>query len=40
MFLNPGFKMTACFANVVRTKAIKKNVYTNKDFKSSGKGTL
>ena len=36
MFLNPSFKMTTSFANIARTKLAQVNLYTRKDFKSSG----
>ena len=34
MFLNPSFKKTTSFANIARTTQV--NLYTRKDFKSSG----
>ena len=37
MFLNLSFKITTNFANVARTTV---NLYTKKDFKSSGTGPL
>ena len=42
MFLNPKFKMTTSFANIARTtaKLAQVNLYTKKDFKSSGIGSL
>ena len=35
MLLNPSFKMTASFANISKV-----NLYTRKDFKSLGIGSL
>ena len=42
MFLNPSFKMMTRFANIARTttSTSKVNLYTRKDFKSSGVGSL
>ena len=41
MLLNPSFKMTTSFANVARTTQLAQvNLYTSKDFKSSGIGSL
>ena len=40
VFLNPSLKMTTCFANVATTAASTSNLYTRKDFKSSGIGSL
>ena len=42
MFLNPSFKMMTSFANIARTttSTSKVNLYTRKDFKSSGIGSL
>ena len=42
MFLNPSFKMMTSFANIARTttSTSKVNLYTRKDFKSSGVGSL
>ena len=40
MFLNPSFNMTTGFANIARTTASTSNLYTRKDFKSSGTGSL
>ena len=40
MFLNPSFKMTTSFANVLRTTARTSKDITRKDFKSSGIGFL
>ena len=41
MFLNPSFKMATSFTNLARTTAsTSKNLYTRKDFKSSGIGSL
>ena len=40
MFLNPSFKMTTSFTNIARTAATQVNLYTRKDFKSSGIGSL
>ena len=40
MLLNPNFKMTITFANRARTTLPQMNLYTTKDFKSSGIGSL
>ena len=40
ILLGPGFKMTKCFANVAKTAANTIDLYTRKDFKSSGIGFL
>ena len=40
MLLNPSFKMTTSFANIARTTANTINLYTRKDFKSLGIGSL
>ena len=39
MILNPSFEMTS-FANIARTTAKQVNLYTRKDFKSLGIGSL
>ena len=33
MFLNPSFKMTSSLANIARTTASTRNLYTRKDIK-------
>ena len=38
MFVNPSFKMTKGFENVAILAQV--NLYTRKDFKSSGTGSL
>ena len=40
MFFNPSFKMTTSFTHVARTAARQVNLYTRKDFKASGIGSL
>ena len=39
-FLNPSFKMTASFASATRSTAGTSKLYTRKDFKSLGIGSL
>ena len=40
MFLNPRFKMTTSFVNIARMQLAPGNLYTRKEFKSSGIGSL
>ena len=40
IFLNSSFRMTTKFATVARTTIAQVNLYTRKDFKSSGIGSL
>ena len=41
MLLNPSFKMTISFTNIARTTVnLKVNLYTKKNFKSLGIGSL
>ena len=40
IFLNPSFKMKTSFANVAITTVSTRNLYTTKNFKSSGMGSL
>ena len=40
MLLKPNFKITTSFANVARTIASQVSLYTRKDFKSLGNGSL
>ena len=37
---SPSFKMTTSFANIARTHLAQVNLYTRKDFKSPGTGSL
>ena len=36
IFLNPIFKIATSYTNIARTTASTNNLYTRKDFKSSG----
>ena len=40
VLLNPSFEMTTIFANIAKTTASTSNLYTKKDFKSLGIGSL
>ena len=41
IFLNPSFKMDTSFTSIARTTALAQvNLYTRKDFKLSGIGSL
>ena len=40
MVLNLSFKMTPSFANIARIQLAQVNLYTRKDFKSLGIGSL
>ena len=40
MLLNPSFKMTTSFANIARIQLAQVKLYTRKDFKSLGIGSL
>ena len=40
MLLNPSFKITRSFANTARATVAQVNLYSRKDFKSIGVGSL
>ena len=40
MFVNPSFKMKISFVNIARTTASTSELYTRKDFQSSGIGSI
>ena len=40
MLLNPSFKLTTSFANLAQTTLAQVNLYTRKNFKSLGIGSL